>query len=98
MTYDAAVSMAPADLTFEEADIGALPLCEDDIRTEQVSPAEAARLRARMAAADAVLSVSPEYDFSLPGVLKNALDRASRAPDQPFKSKPVPTAPMSWPA
>ena len=60
MTYDAAVSMAPADLTFEEADIGALPLCEDDIRPEQVSPAEAARLRAQIAAADAVLIVSPK--------------------------------------
>jgi chromate reductase len=89
MTYDAAVSLAPADLTFEEADIGSLPLYDDDIRTEQGYPAGAARLRARIAAADAVLIVSPEYNFSLPGALKNALDWASRAPDQPFKGKPV---------
>jgi hypothetical protein len=46
MTYDAAVTLAPADLTFEEADIGSLPLHDDDIRTEQGYPAEAAQLEA----------------------------------------------------
>jgi len=46
MTYDAAVTLAPADRTFEEADIGSLPLYDDDIRTEQGYPAEAAQLEA----------------------------------------------------
>ena len=89
MTYDAAVSLAPAGLTFEEADIGSLPLYDDDVRVQQGYPPAAARLRARIAAADAVLIVSPEYNYSMPGVLKNALDWASRAPDPPFKGKPV---------
>jgi len=89
MTYNAAASLAPDGFTFEEADIGTLPLYDDDVRVEQGYPPAAARLRERIAAADAVLIVSPEYNFSLPGVLKNALDWASRSPDQPFKDKPV---------
>jgi chromate reductase len=89
MTYNAAVSLAPDGLTFEEADIGSLPLYDDDVRAEKGYPSAAALLRERIAAADAVLIVSPEYNYSLPGVLKNAIDWASRAPDQPFKDKPV---------
>ena len=89
MTYDAAVFLAPGGLTFEEADIGSLPLYDDDVRVQQGYPPAAARLRERIAAADAVLIISPEYNYSMPGVLKNAIDWASRAPDQPFKGKPV---------
>ena len=47
------------------------------------------RLRAQIAAADALLFVTPEYNYSMPGVLKNAIDWASRPPDQPFAGKPV---------
>src|SRR5450756_3183335 len=89
MTYDAAVFLAPGGLTFAEADIGSLPLYDDDVRVQQGYPPAAARLRERIAAADAVLIISPEYNYSMPGVLKNAIDWASRAPDQPFKGKPV---------
>ena len=48
-----------------------------------------AELRAAIAAADGLLIVSPEYNHAVPGVLQNAIDWASRAPDQPFKGKPV---------
>jgi chromate reductase len=89
LTYEAAVSLAPAGLTFEEADIGSLPLYDDDLRVRQGYPPAVAQLRAHIAAAPAVLIVSPEYNFSIPGVLKNAIDWASRAPDQPFKGKAV---------
>jgi NAD(P)H-dependent FMN reductase len=58
---------ALADLPHYSADIDAEPL-----------PAVAARLRAEIAAADAVLVVTPEYNGSLPGSLKNAIDWASR--------------------
>ena len=42
-----------------------------------------------VAAADGVIFVTPEYNFSVPGGLKNALDWVSRLPDQPFAGKPV---------
>jgi chromate reductase len=48
-----------------------------------------AELRQAVQEADAVLLVSPEYNYSDPGVLKNAIDWASRAPDQSFRNKPV---------
>ena len=51
------------------------------------SPVE--RLRSQLAAADAVLFVTPEYNYSGPGVLKNAIHSASRPPNQPFDGKPV---------
>ena len=42
-----------------------------------------------MAKADAILISSPEYNYSVPGVLKNAIDWVSRLDDQPFKNKAV---------
>ena len=48
-----------------------------------------AALRAAIRDSDAVLIASPEYNFSISGVLKNAIDWASRVPDQPFDGKPV---------
>ena len=51
--------------------------------------AAVADLRARIKAADALLIVTPEYNYSVPGVLKNAIDWASRPPEQPFDGKPI---------
>jgi chromate reductase, NAD(P)H dehydrogenase (quinone) len=47
-------------------------------------PAPVEDLRARIKAADGLLIVTPEYNYSIPGVLKNAIDWASRPPEQPF--------------
>jgi chromate reductase, NAD(P)H dehydrogenase (quinone) len=69
-------------------DLRSIPPYDDDVRVEGFPPAVQA-LRARIAAADAILFVSPEYNYSVPGVLKNAIDWASRGPDQPFDGKPV---------
>jgi multimeric flavodoxin WrbA len=44
---------------------------------------------AQLASADAILFVTPEYNYSIPGVLKNAIDWASHPPSQPFNDKPV---------
>ena len=88
MTYEAVRALLPEGVTIEKADIASLPPYDDDVRLEGY-PAEAARLREQIAAADAVLFISPEYNYSVPGVLKNAIDWASRPPDQPFKDKPV---------
>lgn len=89
LLYEAAVQLAPAGMTFTEADLRSLPLYDDDVRLEQDYPEPARRLRADIAAADGLLIVSPEYNHTVPGVLQNAVDWASRPPDQPFRGKPV---------
>ena len=84
----AAQGLAPAGMTIEIAEIGDLPLYNDDVRAAGYPPA-AERLRSEIASADAVLFVTPEYNYSVSGVLKNAIDWASRPPNQPLDGKPV---------
>jgi chromate reductase len=84
----AAQGLAPAGMTMEIGAIGDLPLYNEDVRAAGLPPF-VERLRNEIAAADAVLFVSPEYNFSVPGVLKNAIDWASRPPNQPFNEKPI---------
>jgi chromate reductase len=84
----AAQGLAPAGMTIDIAEIGDIPLYNEDVRSAGLPPS-VERFRAEIAGADALLVVSPEYNFSIPGVLKNAIDWASRPPDQPFNEKPV---------
>jgi chromate reductase, NAD(P)H dehydrogenase (quinone) len=84
----AAVELAPADARIETADISAIPLYDEDVR-EKGFPAAVETLRRQVSAADALLIVTPEYNYSMPGVLKNAIDWVSRPPDQPFDGKPM---------
>jgi len=80
----AAQRLAPADLTIEPyAGLGAIPPFNEDV--EPVPPAAVVDLRQRIAAADALLIATPEYNYGVPGVLKNALDWASR-PSFPITS------------
>jgi chromate reductase len=68
--------LAPADFGFTTVDIGGLPLYNQD---DDAHPAAAVQqFKARIAAAQGLLFVTPEYNRSLPGVLKNALDQGSR--------------------
>ncbi len=67
---------APSSLKLEIVEIGQLPLYNQD--DDQNPPQAYTEFRARVKAADAVLFVTPEYNRSVPGVLKNALDVASR--------------------
>ena len=69
-------ALAPASLTFEIVEIGALPLFNQDL--EEAPPAPWTTFRRKVAGADAVLFVTPEYNRSVPGVLKNAVDVGSR--------------------
>jgi chromate reductase len=70
-------------------DLGALPHYDADLDVEPAHEA-VARLREAIAEADGVLIATPEYNGSIPGVLKNALDWASRPfPDNALKGKPV---------
>jgi chromate reductase len=83
-----AIEVAPAGMTVTTAEIGDLPLYNDDIR-QQGFPAPVERLGTALREADAILFVTPEYNFSIPGVLKNAIDWVSRLQPQPFDAKPV---------
>ncbi|WP_417473525.1 NADPH-dependent FMN reductase [Luteimonas mephitis] len=68
--------LAPDDFEFAHVRIDNLPLYSQDFDADY--PAEAARLKQDIEAADAVLFVTPEYNRSIPGVLKNAIDIGSR--------------------
>jgi chromate reductase len=90
MTYEAACELLPDGVTIAAADIGSIPLFDPDVLEEQGAPESVRRLKQQIAAADAVIFFSPEYNYSVPGVLKNAIDWASRPPpEQPFRGKPV---------
>ena len=84
----AAQELAPAGMTIDSYDISAIPLYNGDVETAGM-PASVVDFRTRIATADALLVVSPEYNFSIPGVLKNAIDWASRPPQPPFNGKPT---------
>ncbi len=73
---DAIVKLAPSDWVFRQLEIGDLPLYNQDDDADQASSVQ--RLKREVAAAQGVLFVTPEYNRSIPGVLKNALDHASR--------------------
>ena len=88
MALKAAQSLAPQGMQFEIADISQVPVYNEDVR-EAGFPEAVQKLRDAIKAADALLIVSPEYNFSMPGVLKNAIDWASRPPEQPFDGKPT---------
>ena len=87
-TLQTAIEIKPPGMTIETADIGSIPLYNEDVRALGFPP-PVEKLRGQIAAADALLFVTPEYNYSIAGVLKNAIDWASRPPDQPFAGKPV---------
>lgn len=71
-----ALSQLPEGVTHEVADIGSLPLMNQDLEVDMPAPVTA--FKKALERADAVLITSPEYNYSVPGVLKNAIDWASR--------------------
>ncbi len=73
---NAVAKLAPAEFSFQQAQIGDLPLYNQD---DDASPADSVkRLKAEIKAAQGILFVTAEYNRSIPGVLKNAIDLASR--------------------
>ncbi len=72
----ALIRLAPPDFTFKELKIGDLPLYDQDDDADQAP--EVQRFKAEIRTVDAVMFVTPEYNRSVPGVLKNAIDHASR--------------------
>jgi chromate reductase len=82
-----AIAQKPPNMAVDVADISQIPLYNEDVR-QQGFPPSVETLRRQIAAADALLFACPEYNYSMTGVLKNAIDWASRPPDQPFAGKP----------
>ena len=83
-----AIELRPPGMEVTVADISQIPLYDEDVRA-QGFPAPVETLRQQIKAADALLFACPEYNYSMSGVLKNAIDWASRPPDQPFAGKPA---------
>lgn len=80
--------LAPGDVEFTYVDIGQLPLFNQDLEVNY--PAEAQKAKDIVAASDGVLFVTPEYNRSIPGVLKNAIDWVSRPwGNNTFDAKPL---------
>lgn len=88
----AAASAMPAGTTLEIGSIKGIPLYDADVEAEHGLPDAVTKLKERIAASDGLLLVTPEYNNSLPGVFKNAIDWLSRPPaDIPrvFGGRPV---------
>jgi chromate reductase, NAD(P)H dehydrogenase (quinone) len=82
--------LAPPELTLAPAPTFAgFPVYNADVRNTFGIPADVVALAEAIRAADGVVIVSPEYNWSIPGPLKNAIDWVSRVNEQPFKDKPV---------
>jgi len=93
-SYNAALARAlpglAPDISFIAAPpIDAFPPYNADIQESSGFPPPAVDLAEAVRRADGVLFVTPEYNWSMPGVLKNAIDWVSRTKDQPFDNKPV---------
>ena len=82
----AAKQLAPQDATIDIFELDGIPgFNEDD---EKNPPAKVVELKKRIRAADAILFVTPEYNYSVPGVLKNAIDWASRPAGKSALNRP----------
>jgi chromate reductase, NAD(P)H dehydrogenase (quinone) len=84
-----AIQVAPPGVVVEDfGSLEGIPLYNEDV--EKDPPERVRILKQKVAAADALLIATPEYNYSVPGVLKNAMDWASRPPgDNSFEDKPV---------
>ena len=85
----AATELAPEGMEIRTFDIAPIPLYNGDVE-EKGDPEPVTALKAAIREADALLVATPEYNYGVPGVLKNAIDWASRPPDKtPLRGKPA---------
>ena len=91
MLLHTAMELLPENTTMEIASIADLPLYNGDLDIPASSerPEPVKKFRDILAKADGLVIVSPEYNYSIPGGLKNAIDWASRGDDAPIMRKPV---------
>jgi chromate reductase, NAD(P)H dehydrogenase (quinone) len=83
--------LLPESCTMDIIEYADVPLynADLDLPAAKERPASVTRLRNELAKADGLIIVSPEYNYSIPGGLKNAIDWASRGADSPLLRKPV---------
>jgi chromate reductase, NAD(P)H dehydrogenase (quinone) len=86
-----ASTLLPEDVTMEIFSIGEMPLynADLDMPAAKQRPAVVQQFRDLLARTDGLLICSPEYNYGIPGLLKNAIDWASRGEDSPLLGKPV---------
>jgi chromate reductase len=90
MVMNTLQGFAPEGMRISEApSFAEFPLYDADIQNSAGFPAPVQTMAEAIRAADGVIFVSPEYNYSIPGGLKNAIDWVSRVPNQPFVGKPV---------
>jgi len=90
MVMNALPSLAPEGMKFTEApSFAGFSIYNFDDQESRGIPPDVQRLADAIRAADGVMFNTPEYNYSIPGGLKNAIDWMSRVKDQPFASKPV---------
>ncbi|MGH2574276.1 MAG: NADPH-dependent FMN reductase [Ignavibacteria bacterium] len=86
---NAAIEVQPSNMSIQTFDIQSIPLYNSDIE-EQGTPEPVKIFKQKISLADGLLIVTPEYNYSIPGVLKNAIDWASRPPsNSPLNKKPL---------
>jgi len=90
MLVRALPALAPAGMNFRESPpFDKFPLYNADLHADGNFPAPVTAFADAIRAADGIIFVTPEYNYSIPGPLKNAVDWVSRMKEQPFKEKPV---------
>ena len=87
----AALQLLPTDTSMQIVSIADIPIynADFDLPDAAARPAVVEQFRATLAKADGLLIASPEYNYSIPGGLKNAIDWASRGKDSPLLNKPI---------
>jgi chromate reductase, NAD(P)H dehydrogenase (quinone) len=84
----AANELLPEDASLEIVDLSPIPFFNEDLESEGI-PQTVVDFKKKLSAADAILIATPEYNYSIPPALKNALDWASRGKDLPLSGKPL---------
>jgi chromate reductase len=88
MALKAVQKLAPANITIEHISIADVPMYNFDLH-EKFYPEPIEKLSSAIKTADALIIVTPEYNYSIPGVLKNIIDFLSKHPAKPFDKKAV---------
>jgi len=89
MLLNAVLARAPETFASEVLSFGDFPVYDGDLEEARGIPEPVRAMQERIRRADAVIIATPEYNFSIPGPLKNAIDWLSRGKSQPFKGKRV---------